>query len=309
MKTTYSLGEIKMTKVDKDYLDIFFAKMGYRSKLERITDYEIDLIDTYFNSKRTYDYRELLYLFKMTNTIEVSPEFNAGDPRYVETYLKAITLINTISRNRYTKGMLYGLNEREIDYIEKNANLIPLIIADNKEISNIHVRRHTLSMYALCPFHLEKHPSFKVLPFSNSFFCYGCGTHGNPIDYMTRAYDITPRESSSLLSEIFMFKYSDEPGNNIVKKYRDAILSDDYVSVLYQIISNAEQSDVDFNLAKEYIDKCSREIDRISKGSLPDNYPSGETRKRITIDDRHFDEMQSEYKCKRYTLLKDKKLS
>lgn len=37
-----------------------------------------------------------------------------------------------------------------------------------------------------CPFHEEKTPSFTVFPQTNSYYCFGCGEAGNPIDYVMK---------------------------------------------------------------------------------------------------------------------------
>ena len=35
---------------------------------------------------------------------------------------------------------------------------------------------------ALCPFHSDRNPSFYLYPDSNTFYCFGCGEHGDVID-------------------------------------------------------------------------------------------------------------------------------
>ena len=37
----------------------------------------------------------------------------------------------------------------------------------------------------LCPFHTETTPSFFIYP-DNSYHCFGCGAHGNAIDFMVK---------------------------------------------------------------------------------------------------------------------------
>jgi len=37
---------------------------------------------------------------------------------------------------------------------------------------------------ALCPFHNEKHASFYIYPETNSYHCYGCGSHGDQISLL-----------------------------------------------------------------------------------------------------------------------------
>ncbi len=36
----------------------------------------------------------------------------------------------------------------------------------------------------LCPFHVEKSPSFKVNPRKQFYHCFGCGSHGDAMDFI-----------------------------------------------------------------------------------------------------------------------------
>ncbi|BBK29644.1 DNA primase [Stella humosa] len=46
----------------------------------------------------------------------------------------------------------------------------------------------------LCPFHQEKSPSFTVDERRGTFHCFGCGAHGNAIDFVMRAENLGFRE-------------------------------------------------------------------------------------------------------------------
>ncbi|SHE39334.1 DNA primase [Marinitoga hydrogenitolerans DSM 16785] len=39
---------------------------------------------------------------------------------------------------------------------------------------------------ALCPFHPEDTPSFFIFPSTNTFHCFGCGAHGDPISFIQK---------------------------------------------------------------------------------------------------------------------------
>ena len=52
----------------------------------------------------------------------------------------------------------------------------------------------------LCPFHNEKTPSFTVYPDSNSFYCFGCGTGGDVIDFVMKINHVDYAEAVSFLA-------------------------------------------------------------------------------------------------------------
>jgi hypothetical protein len=51
-----------------------------------------------------------------------------------------------------------------------------------------------------CPFHNEKTASFVIYP-DNHFHCYGCGLHGDLVDYVCRSKGMTLREAIEYLSD------------------------------------------------------------------------------------------------------------
>ncbi len=53
----------------------------------------------------------------------------------------------------------------------------------------------------LCPFHSEKTPSFVVYPNSQSFYCFGCGTGGTVITFVSKIENLSYRETLQLLAE------------------------------------------------------------------------------------------------------------
>lgn len=67
-----------------------------------------------------------------------------------------------------------------------------------EEIKSTYTMRDVLDMYGLkanrsgficCPFHGEKTASFKV--YERSFHCFGCGVHGDVIDFVAKMDDCT----------------------------------------------------------------------------------------------------------------------
>ena len=54
---------------------------------------------------------------------------------------------------------------------------------------------------ALCPFHVEKTPSFKVDPERQSFHCFGCGARGDVFSFMQKIENIDFRAALELLAQ------------------------------------------------------------------------------------------------------------
>lgn len=50
----------------------------------------------------------------------------------------------------------------------------------------IELRHRGTSFVACCPFHGERTPSFTVNPARNNWHCFGCGEHGNAIDFLMK---------------------------------------------------------------------------------------------------------------------------
>ena len=54
----------------------------------------------------------------------------------------------------------------------------------------------------LCPFHKEKTPSFNVVEDKGFFHCFGCGAHGNAIDFVMQVEGIDFAQALERLAEI-----------------------------------------------------------------------------------------------------------
>ena len=52
--------------------------------------------------------------------------------------------------------------------------------------------------FACCPFHNEKHPSFKV--YEDHYHCFGCGEHGDHVDFVQKLYGISNIEAAKKIS-------------------------------------------------------------------------------------------------------------
>jgi DNA primase len=64
----------------------------------------------------------------------------------------------------------------------------------------------------LCPFHDEKTPSFSVSPEKGFFHCFGCGAHGNAIDFVMRYENRSFPEAVEALAEMLHLEVPVERG-------------------------------------------------------------------------------------------------
>lgn len=53
----------------------------------------------------------------------------------------------------------------------------------------------------LCPFHEERTPSFVIYP-DNSYHCFGCGAHGNAIDFLINKFGYSFKEACEILNDL-----------------------------------------------------------------------------------------------------------
>lgn len=64
---------------------------------------------------------------------------------------------------------------------------------------HLKLRRVGHEMVALCPFHKEKSASFTISDDKGFFHCFGCGAHGDVVDYVERYHSITVQQAIEYL--------------------------------------------------------------------------------------------------------------
>jgi DNA primase len=63
------------------------------------------------------------------------------------------------------------------------------------------LHRKGRQLYALCPFHREKTPSFTISPERGLFHCFGCGVGGDVFGFVMRFDGVSFPEALRLLAE------------------------------------------------------------------------------------------------------------
>mgnify|MGYP000274143667 CR=1 FL=1 len=70
--------------------------------------------------------------------------------------------------------------QETIDQIRDTADILD-IVSDYVDL-----KRRGRNFFGLCPFHVEKTPSFSVAPEKQIFHCFGCGVGGNAFTFLCR---------------------------------------------------------------------------------------------------------------------------
>ena len=100
------------------------------------------------------------------------------------------TTKNNDIRARKPRGLLGRVDDYMSGLIPKQFIVDLIDRADVVEVVGRHVqlKKAGKEFKACCPFHDEKTPSFTVSPGKGFYHCFGCGVHGNALDFLMQ-YD------------------------------------------------------------------------------------------------------------------------
>lgn len=65
---------------------------------------------------------------------------------------------------------------------------------------HVQLRRRSGKLEGLCPFHVERTPSFKIFEKDQRFHCFGCGAHGDVFDFLELQEGLGLREAAERLT-------------------------------------------------------------------------------------------------------------
>ncbi len=90
---------------------------------------------------------------------------------------------------------------------------------DLVEVLNPHVKlqRAGAAYKALCPFHEEKSPSFVIQRGDSHYHCFGCGAHGDAIQFLMTHLRMSFLESVEMLAEKFHVQLEETQGDRTPK--------------------------------------------------------------------------------------------
>ncbi len=73
-----------------------------------------------------------------------------------------------------------------------------------------------------CPFHNDDSPSLKL--YDDHFYCFGCGEHGDVIDFTSKLFSLSSREAAERLAQDFGICYDIDERTDTSKYRKDSIL-------------------------------------------------------------------------------------
>ena len=73
-----------------------------------------------------------------------------------------------------------------------------------------------------CPFHNDDSPSLKL--YDDHFYCFGCGEHGDVIDFTSKLFSLSPKEAAERLAQDFGICYDSDERTDMSKYRKDSIL-------------------------------------------------------------------------------------
>ncbi|QJC37345.1 DNA primase [Enterobacteriaceae endosymbiont of Donacia thalassina] len=84
--------------------------------------------------------------------------------------------------------------------------------------NKIKLKKRGKNFFGICPFHLEKNPSFAVSSVKQLYHCFGCGAHGNIIDFVMKYDNLSFLESIESIANIFSIPIT--YNNSVNKKFQ-----------------------------------------------------------------------------------------
>ncbi len=100
--------------------------------------------------------------------------------------------------------------------------------------ASVAIKRKGRSYLGLCPFHVEKTPSFNVNPDTQTFTCFGCGAKGDVFTFVERAENMTFVEAAEFLAKRAGLTFTRQGGKDAVPaSERDALFEANGLAMAY----------------------------------------------------------------------------
>src|ERR1700722_2183829 len=92
---------------------------------------------------------------------------------------------------------MYMFTKESLEQLKSKIDLVEVISA------HVEMKRVGAAHKALCPFHQEKTPSFLVQRGDTHYHCFGCGAHGDAIQFLMNYLNLSFIEAVESLADKF----------------------------------------------------------------------------------------------------------
>ena len=109
-------------------------------------------------------------------------------------------LINeSIDGYTFDRGDIQDFAHKVNDLLQHQEKVVTMGKAGRNKVEELYsfekMRANCRQIFASCPFHNEKTPSFCIYLEDNRFYCYGCHCHGDAIEFLMKLKGINFRDA------------------------------------------------------------------------------------------------------------------
>lgn len=132
----------------------------------------------------------------------------------------------------------------------------------------VELKKRGANYLGLCPFHLEKTPSFVVSPSKQIYKCFGCGKSGNAVSFLMEFKKCTLVEAQNFLAERFNLSVPAESEMALTEPYQieeNSILNSVLNASRVNFNSNIKSIREFLNFDKLLLDFCITQIEGLEE--------------------------------------------
>ncbi|HOW49293.1 MAG TPA: DNA primase [Rubrivivax sp.] len=103
----------------------------------------------------------------------------------------------------------------------------------------VELKKAGINFKGLCPFHGEKTPSFTVSPARQTYHCFGCGAHGNALDFLIGNAGLGFRDAVAELAQAAGLRVPDEAADPAQRER--AQQAREHQATLHEVLTRAAE--------------------------------------------------------------------